>query len=344
MFDNEELFYTILTKMTYRFRYVECQFNALRRAKNRNQLDECLSTLPRDLDETYERILCSINDDYVEDVRRVLTVLCVSRRPLTVKELIDAHAVDLSEPPHLDRDGRSYDQDDLVDTCLGLIEIAATEDDNGQNILTARIAHFSVQQYLQSDRILQHKAKCFAIRSAPANTEMAHICLVYLMEPTLSEGLLDKEKLTKFPFAHFAAVHWFHHYANSEGGRTAIQKLVWKLFKGEAKAFVTWVRLHDIDRPGNMNADYNRPLTDMASPLYYAGLLGLESVLDCILPIRTRDAGSSPTVNAQGGRFGNALQAAADGGHEKVVQMLLDRGADLHAESEETRPSVVTGS
>jgi hypothetical protein len=25
--------------MTYRFRYVECQFNALRRARNRNQLD-----------------------------------------------------------------------------------------------------------------------------------------------------------------------------------------------------------------------------------------------------------------------------------------------------------------
>ncbi|RJE20403.1 Ankyrin repeat protein [Aspergillus sclerotialis] len=112
--------------------YVECQFNALRRAKNRNQLDECLRTLPRDLDETYERIFCSINDDYVEDVRRVLTMLCFSTRPLTVNELIDAHAVDLGESPHLDRDGRSYEQDDLVDICLGLIEIAATEDDEGE--------------------------------------------------------------------------------------------------------------------------------------------------------------------------------------------------------------------
>lgn len=95
--------------MTYRFRYVECQFNALRRAKNRNQLDECLRTLPRDLDETYERILCSINDEYVEDVLRLLTVLCFSARPLSVNELIDAHAVDLSDPPRLDRDGRSYE-------------------------------------------------------------------------------------------------------------------------------------------------------------------------------------------------------------------------------------------
>ena len=33
-------------------------------------------------------------------------------------------------------------------------------------------------------------------------------------------------------------------------------------------------------------------------------------------------------VNAQGGRFGNALQAASAGGHDKVVQMLLENGAN----------------
>jgi hypothetical protein len=32
-------------------------------------------------------------------------------------------------------------------------------------------------------------------------------------------------------------------------------------------------------------------------------------------------------VNAQGGRYGNALQAASWGGHEQVVTMLLNAGA-----------------
>ncbi|KAL2859852.1 ankyrin repeat domain-containing protein [Aspergillus lucknowensis] len=316
------------------FRYVECQFNALRRAKNRNQLDKCLHTLPRDLDETYERILCSINDDYVEDVRRVLTLLCFSTRPLTINELIDAHAVDLNGPPQLDRDGRSYEQDDLVDICLGLIEIAI-EDDNRQITLTVRIAHFSVQEYLQSDRILQQNSRIFAMRSAPANTEIAQICLVYLLEPTLSEGRLEEAKLMEFPFAHFAATHWFHHYANSQEGKTAIEKLVSKLFQDETKAFVTWIRLHDMDRPWNMHVDYNRPIADMALPLYYAGLLGLECVLNSILPIGTKNAASSNTVNAQGGRFGNALQAASREGHENLVQMLLDRGANINTQGGE---------
>lgn len=87
-----------------------------------------------------------------------------------------------------------------------------------------------------------------------------------------------------------------------------------------------------MDRPSNIDVDYGRSVTDIGSPLYYAGLLGLESVVNSFLPIGTRDADSSYSVNEQGGRLGNALQAASYGGHEKVVQMLLDRGADVNAQ------------
>jgi ankyrin repeat protein len=37
-------------------------------------------------------------------------------------------------------------------------------------------------------------------------------------------------------------------------------------------------------------------------------------------------------VNAQGGRYGNALYAASLGGHEQVVKLLLDKGADTNVE------------
>ena len=37
-------------------------------------------------------------------------------------------------------------------------------------------------------------------------------------------------------------------------------------------------------------------------------------------------------VNAQGGLYGNALQAASEGGHDLMVQMLIDKGADVSAQ------------
>jgi hypothetical protein len=71
-----------------------------------------------------------------------------------------------------------------------------------------------------------------------------------------------------------------------------------------------------MDRPWNINVDYNRSLTNIALPLYYAGLLGLESVLNSILPVGTSGTDLSDTVNAQGGTYGNALQAASFRGHK----------------------------
>jgi ankyrin repeat protein len=39
-------------------------------------------------------------------------------------------------------------------------------------------------------------------------------------------------------------------------------------------------------------------------------------------------------VNAQGGEYGNALQASLYGGHAVVVRLLLDKGADVNAQGD----------
>jgi ankyrin repeat protein len=38
-------------------------------------------------------------------------------------------------------------------------------------------------------------------------------------------------------------------------------------------------------------------------------------------------------VNAQGGYYGNVLQAASRDGHEAVVRFLVDRGAEVNAQA-----------
>lgn len=177
----------------YSFRWVECQFESLKRCpQGEYHLDRCLRLLPRGLDATYERILCSIDEELIEEARRILSLLCFSSRPLTVPELIDGMVVDLNEPTRLDIRRRLEEANDRLEICPGLIQVnAKTNDENTQTTKDApivRISHFSVQEYLESDRIRLQKAAAFGLKNAPAHAEIVQICLVYLQAPELFSG------------------------------------------------------------------------------------------------------------------------------------------------------------
>jgi len=316
------------------------------------------------LDETYERILCSIDEGSIKDARRILTLLCFSFRPLTVQEVIDGIAVDLDEPACLNLRRRLQDADDLREICPGLIDFGVKRDDETQFVSdgyndiegmtpTVRIAHFSVQEYLESDRITQQKAASLALQSASAHAEIAQICLIYLQEPGLSSGTLDQTKLKEFPLAHFAALFWHHHYRNATSATSRLNRLVLRIFQQHQGSFYTWVKLHSPDRrPWDTQMDLSLDSSDIASPVYYASLLGLDIVLYELISICQELASEGmDLINARGGYCGNALQAASEGGHEKVVQILIDAAADvitqdtydhaLHAASREGHEKVV---
>jgi hypothetical protein len=162
-----------------------------------------------------------------------------------VPELIDAIAVNLDEPACLNVQNRLQNADDVRSICPGLIDVGAKRDNktqfesNGDRDIeeiiemtpTFRIAHFSVQEYLKSDRITQQKADAFSLQSAAAHTEIAQICLIYLQESELSSGNLDQAKLKDFPLTHFAATFWYHHYKNAGNTISRLNNLVLRIFQ-----------------------------------------------------------------------------------------------------------------
>jgi ankyrin repeat domain-containing protein 50 len=89
-------------------------------------------------------------------------LLCYSRRPLTILELIDAVAVELGDNPRLNPDGRFLEQegDSTYSKCPSPIEVYT--DHRMED--TARIAHSSVQEYLESKRIRQQGLANFGLR------------------------------------------------------------------------------------------------------------------------------------------------------------------------------------
>lgn len=177
-----------------------------------------------------------------------------------------------------------------------------------------QLAHFSVKEYLLS-------ARC-AFRSdferQACHRQIAESCLRYLLY--LSEQApLSREVVDQYPLAQYAAEHWWQHTQNVDNVHgCAVFDLTLRLLNAESGALLSRIQLYNPDRP-RKGLDLSLTVDDVAQPLYYAAFVGLSKVVEGILPQTTN-------VNAQGGEYGNTLQAASWYGNEKVVQMLMDAG------------------
>lgn len=77
-----------------RFRWVYYQLESIRHCVKLRGLREALSTLPKTLDETYERILQDLESrGQLQDAITALRWLCFSLRPLRLSEMVEVLAV-----------------------------------------------------------------------------------------------------------------------------------------------------------------------------------------------------------------------------------------------------------
>lgn len=271
-------------------------------------------------------MLLGIDSFWVEYTRRVLTLLCCAERPLTVPEVIDAVAVELGDSPKLNKRRRLGGVEAIHEVCPGFIVI---DEQSSTEAPTVRIAHFSIQEYLQSDRILQRTTAKFSVQKRDAHTEMACICLAYLLVP----ALLPADWREEYPLASYAANNWFRHFGDDRNESFQhVQHYALRLFR-EATAFENWVKMWETDNPIE-----SEPTGQIPSRVYHASYLGLFTVLTGLLeggivsPSRPSESEATSEVSSPGGFYGNALQAASARGHEAVVRHLLEKGADINTQ------------
>jgi ankyrin repeat protein len=282
-------------------------------------LRKSLATLPATLDQTYDRILSAIHKDDAEYAISILRWLTFSARPLTVEEVAEVVAIDVARDPVFDRDEVLEDPLEVLDICSSLVTITVDEMDWREQKVVA-LAHYSVQEYLVSDRIKLGPAQRYSMQEVECHDAIATSSLKYLMElpQPFSKGDLETHVLTCY-----SALFWTSHIQKTPGTMEDTNQLAMTLFCKDNPAYLTWIRLYNPDASWR-GPDWRQNLESTATPLYCAAQLGLSAIVRLLL-----SAGAD--ANAQSGYYGNALQAASGENKEQVVRILLDRGADINA-------------
>jgi hypothetical protein len=282
---------------------VTCQIEVLRTCISLNKTIQALKSLPKTIDETYERVLLSIPTCHSRDALRILQWLAFSTRPLRTDEVAELLVADPEVNPEFDPDRRPFDPQEIASYCGSLVTTQVSTKE-------IKLAHYSVQEFLVSDR-LSNRCEIYKIVKEPANSSIVKTCLAYL---TGAFELRVPDIRRDFPLAGYAAENWMKHAKTAEG--TCFDEMdnrVVRFLESEL-ARSNWIELFN---PDISQARVVHP------PLYCASLAGLHGSVKVVL-----DHGVD--INAQGGLYHTALQAASRQGHEAVVQLLLEKGADIN--------------
>jgi hypothetical protein len=145
------------------------------------------------------------------------------------------------------------------------------------------------------------------------------VSLTYLLH---IEAQMSSEAIkARFPFADYSARYWMGLMRLAQPASEALQELASRLFSNEEQ-YRKWISIFNPERPWERQPSR---VFHLPPPLYYASLEGLPSAVATLLE-------KGAEINAQGGDYGNALQAACYGGHENVAAMLLEKGAEINAQ------------
>jgi hypothetical protein len=197
----------------------------LRRCLRTRDINHALQNLPRSLDSTYERMLGYIDEIRYQEAYAIFNWLIASKRSLTLRELAGAAVVQLTAVAFNPED-RLDNLRDVLRICGCLTTNSTTEkpvssahmDETG----VVRFAHFSVQEYLLSER-----AKRFNVSLISSENHVMGSCLQYLQYLET----LDDPTLKECPLFAYAARNWSEHCHDRETMEQSNTRLIDRLLE-----------------------------------------------------------------------------------------------------------------
>ncbi|KAK5113651.1 hypothetical protein LTR62_003278 [Meristemomyces frigidus] len=316
---------TISAKADGMFRWAYCQLQELKKLKvtKPKYIAEALHSLPATLDATYNRMLRRIEIPYRQEAIVLLQWLAYAESPPSLGELAEATIIDPTGEGCVEVAERGG-LEDTLEILSGLVVILGDEAEDNEiddrrhddacipeQTRKVKLAHFSVKEYLESERILESSVKKFYLESAVGHKLLAQSCLTYLMHYSRSseKSSIAQDRID-FPLLRYAAQSWFYHTpkqpAHELEGEVSILN-----FQGMIR---NWLCVLHWVKPLRTHFGY---ALRTGSGLYYASMLGLDAVVSELLV-------NGADNKSLGKKHDNVIHAASSKDHEKIMQMLLD--------------------
>jgi ankyrin repeat protein len=308
--------------------------------------EESVEVIPQSVDEAYERILSRVPSRQVEIARKILQIIVAARRPLTTAEM--AMALGIATSPQAQTAAKAGLKTSQIDKNLrrlcGLFVFI-----NNSKIY---LIHQTAREFLMRKSSSNSVNYLYSWNLTNAEDQMGAICLRYLLMKDL-ECDDDNSSFYIRSFLDYAASYWPDH--KREMSLTQEQEAtnqVRQMYDMRKTGFLLWfpifwkaiepyrnppsmTALHlasfnghelEVEHLLSLNGEHIN-LTDSTGtyPIISASQNGYEKVVRLLL-----ERGAE--VNAQGGHYGSALQAASYSGHDHIVQLLVERGAKVNAQ------------
>ena len=174
------------------FLWVAFQIQTICAQPSDHEILEALGNLPRDLPQTFDRIIQKLFQHNALPARfyqRMFDIISVTYRPLVVAELREALSVDPGDT-EWDPSRLVNDIQKLVDSCGGLLVI-------DEEHLTVHFAHHSISTYLASDvapATVISPEKTLVVDMDAAKVLLALICLTYLSFSVFEQQVAKVDK------------------------------------------------------------------------------------------------------------------------------------------------------
>jgi ankyrin repeat protein len=329
------------------------------------EIEEEIQRIPEELDNLYQEFTDKMKEERSLSMR-LIQLICFAARPLLIDELRWAMVIEPDRPcqslqecqnrkDYISDNGRMKRR--VQTLSCGLAEVTDTQ--------TVQFIHQSVKDFFVEKGLSALEG---SLTSTDAVTGMAHfrlsrICIRYLAMEEISRLATYPHYITvsDFPFLRYATTSWVAHVKQSDA-RSVPQEDLLELFAWPSNALVElWVHVYRIidtysndcppmgttlfhvmsryqvvgpliaalQRPDQIATDITTKDEDGRTPLSWAAENGHEAVVKLLLE-EGADLGTKDKVYGR-----TPLSWAAENGHEAVVKLLLEKGADLETKDED---------